>query len=425
MIVKFAYGDGMLPLDLRGLQVRHLRPSVPAASNRVEDLTIQAADQTLEGDTFENALNTPKDIAIVVPDTTRKLGLPRILKTVIHRLRRIGFEPHQLTLVVANGTHPPVGEEVIREKLGEVVQDISVLEHNSRDTDNLVSVGESSRGNQIRLNRTVMESDAVITIGAVKHHYFAGFGGGPKMIFPGVGGYEEIQTNHSRVVELAEGGMRRVPECEPGIVTDNPVADEIAEVADFKPPNAAFCVVTGVDSEPVWIGCGSWRRTYSAAIERCRDWYEVPAARFKLMVVSGGGEPTDSTLIQAHKALDAACRFLEPGGEILFLAELGQHSGSPAMEPFLNNPEPSHILDLLSRQWVQYGHTTLRLVDKTSRFRCHLFSQLELSFAERLGFEAVEDPEQVVERWREECAGETLGVMPGACVYPRTTPPRV
>jgi nickel-dependent lactate racemase len=183
--------------------------------------------------------------------------------------------------------------------------------------------------------------------------------------------------------------------------------------------------VPGNDGRIAHAVAGDWRGSFEAAVERVREWYEVPAVpRSPLAVASAGGEPSDSTLIQAHKALDAVCRFVEPGGEVLFLADLGGGTGSPDMDPFVEDPRPEAIVRRLGQRWIQYGHTTLRIVEKTSRYRVHLVSRLGPSVAERLGFRPVEDPAKVVETWREHYPNASVTVLPGQPVYARRNPAR-
>ena len=150
-----------------------------------------------------------------------------------------------------------------------------------------------------------------------------------------------------------------------------------------------------------------------------RAWYEIDDdGPFPMVVASAGGHPTDHTLIQAHKALDAASRFLEPEGELLFIAALDGGGGSPDIEPFLDDPDRRSILARLDRSWIQYGHTVLRLVEKTSRWRVSLDSDLDSDVATRLGFHPVDDPARVVARWRQDAPGQTVAVMAGDPVYP-------
>jgi hypothetical protein len=144
-------------------------------------------------------------------------------------------------------------------------------------------------------------------------------------------------------------------------------------------------------------------------------------ARSTLIVASAGGHPADATLIQAHKGLDAACRFATDGAEVLYVAALGSGPGSSAMTPFLDDPDPDRLLKALRREWIQYGHTTYRLVDKTSRHRIHLVSGWKDPVLARLGFEPAADPAAVVARWRRERPGATVGVMAEGAVYPVST----
>ena len=262
-------------------------------------------------------------------------------------------------------------------------------------------VGEVRPGIPLHLDREAVETDLFITVGAVRHHYFAGFGGGPKMVFPGIAGHDEIQANHSLVLHRKEGRLERHPGCEPGILRGNPVAEEIAGAADLRPPDFAVCLVPGRNGGIAWAGAGSWRKAFTLAVERVREWYELPSGRYQRIVASGGGRPGDSTLIQAHKGLDAACRFAEPGAEVVFVAELGSGPGSPAMEPFLADGHRDSILRRLDEHYVQYGHTLLRILEKTGNHRVFLKSSLNRETAIRLGFIPVDDLSEVAERWRD------------------------
>jgi quercetin dioxygenase-like cupin family protein len=93
------------------------------------------------------------------------------------------------------------------------------------------------------------------------------------------------------------------------------------------------------------------------------------------------------------------------------------------MEPFLADPRPAAILQRLAEQWVQYGHTTLRLVSLTARHRVHLVSRLDDRLARRLGFHPVSDPSAVVDAWRRARGGDTVAVIAGQPVFPRGEAP--
>ncbi|MFC2144571.1 hypothetical protein ACFLQM_02680, partial [Acidobacteriota bacterium] len=88
--------------------------------------------------------------------------------------------------------------------------------------------------------------------------------------------------------------------------------------------------------------------------------------------------------------------------------------------PFVDDPAPEAILGRLSDRWVQYGHTTLRIVEKTQRHRIHLHSRIDPEIATRLGFEPLSDPDSLLDLWRERQAGGEVGVMATGAVFPRT-----
>ncbi len=420
MILSLPYGNSKKPLDLRGLRVSQLVPSAPRATRDLEGLVLEALEKPLAGIPLSELCRNRQKITLVVPDGTRKVELPRILPVVLGLIFRANPEA-EVSILVACGTHPPPTGEEIEALLGELPPRVAVFNHNARDAASLTVVGFLGR-TAIRINRRAADAEVLITIGAVKHHYFAGFGGGPKMIFPGVAGYDEIQENHALVLEKEDQTWRRNPRCEPGILDANPVAMQIMEAADMRKPDIGLCLVSGAGRQIGWAGAGPWRESYMAAVEVARSWYETSRSAYRFLIATAGGAPYDSTLIQAHKALDAGARFLEDGGELLFIASIDKGAGALEMQPFLDDPSPSTILRSLGKNWIQYGHTTLRIVEKTSRYKVYLHSRLDPDLSRRLGFHPVADPAAIIEKWRKNEVRQTVGVMTGAAVYPRQIP---
>lgn len=419
MIVKLPFGSGYVAVDLRGLKVRPLVPSAPQASRDLGRLMSRAVDFPVEGEALRDLAADRQSAVIVVPDATRRASLPGVMPTIVNRLLAAGLRADAITILVACGTHRQSTEEEILELVGELPLGVSVRQHSSRDPSNLTMVGEIRPGVPLLLDAEAVSAHLLITVGAVRHHYFAGFGGGPKMIFPGVAGHDAIQANHSLVLHRSEGTTQRHPRCEPGVLKGNPVAEEISRAADLRPPDFAVCLVPGRNGGVCWAAAGPWRPAFNAAVARVREWYELPARRFDHIVAGGGGRPGDSTLIQAHKGLDAACRFARPGAEVVFVADLGEGAGSPAMEPFLSDPRPESILKNLAEDYVQYGHTTLRIVEKTAKFRVHLKSSMDPELARRLGFHPVRNLDEIADRWRVQGFEDPVAVMAQGQVWPR------
>ena len=419
VILRVPYGNDSVTADLRGLRCQVLQPTAPKGAADVNALIGAALDAPTGCAPLAEISRGRRRAVVLVPDATRRAALPIVLPAVLARLARGGVPAEAVTVLVACGTHPPASPESLGALLGPLPAGVRVLQHDSRDESALVHAGTLPTGLAIRLQREAVDADLLIAVSALAHHYFAGFTGGPKMVFPGVAGYAEIQANHARVIDLSASPPRRHPGCEPGVFEGNPVAEEIAHAAALRPPDLALLLVHGSDSRPAWAAAGPLPAVFPAGVQRVRDWYEVVAGPFSRIVAGAGGFPSDQTIIQAHKALDAACRFAAPGAEVLFLAACDGGPGSAEMAPFLADPRPHAIIARLAERYVQYGHTTLRLVEKTARFRVLWQTHLDDEIVARLGAVPARSAQHTLDRWREEAPGDVIGVMPGAAVYRR------
>jgi nickel-dependent lactate racemase len=417
--MKLPYGRGTLTADLRGLHCHELRPSGPRHPQPVAQLVEAALDRPAAGAPLVDLARGRRQVTVLVPDATRKASLPQVLPAVLERLGRSGAAPSAITVLVACGTHPPAGPEMLADLIGPLPPGVNLVQHDARDDSALVPVGTLPSGLPLRLHRAAVDVDLLLAVSSVQHHYFAGFGGGPKLVFPGVAGYAETQANHARVIDLSSDPPTRHPACEPGRIDGNPVAEEIAVAARLRPPDFALLLVAGDNGRTAWAAGGPLDVTFPQACGKAREWFEVDAGPFSKMIVAAGGYPTDHTLIQAHKALDAACRFATPDAEVLFVAACDGGAGSPAMEPFLADPRASAIIARLAEGYVQYGHTTLRLVEKTGAFRVAAKTELPVELARRLGLRPVADMAQVLERWRRDDPHGIVGLIAGPPVYPR------
>ncbi len=418
MIVRLPYGTSSLVGDLRGLKCRDLSPAVPRQAPVLPGLVAEALDRPLAGPPLVALARGRQRVTLLVPDRTRRAFLPEVLPELLARLFRAGVPAEGVTVLVACGTHPKATDEELAALLGELPAGVRAVQHDCRDETSLVTVGTLPGGRAVRLHREAVACELLLSVSLVQHHYIAGFGGGPKMVFPGVAGYQEIQANHARVLDRSSVPWRRHPACEPGRIEGNPVAEEIALAAALRPVDLALVMVPGSGGRPGWAAAGPLEAVFPAACDVARQWYEVSAGPFRRLVVAANGFPSDHTLIQAHKALDAACRFADDGAEVLFVAACNGGLGSAEMEPFVDDPRPDRILARLAEGYVQYGHTALRLVDKSSRFRILLRTELPVDLGRRLGMEPVGTIDEVFHRWREQNAGEVVAVMAGAPVYP-------
>ena len=87
---------------------------------------------------------------------------------------------------------------------GKIYYKYTFIHHDCSDTGDMTTLGTTRRGTPVTLRRDVLQSTLLITFGAISHHYFAGFGGGRKLLFPGLAARESIYHNHSLFLNMKE-----------------------------------------------------------------------------------------------------------------------------------------------------------------------------------------------------------------------------
>lgn len=146
-----------------------------------------------------------KKVLLIVPDSTRTAPVGQVFKTIHRQLNSLASA---VDVMIALGTHPPMTEEAIRERL-EITEAertstyalVKFLNHAWNDPTELqtlgiipakeiaiLSDGLFSMDVPVEINRNVLAYDQIIMIGPVFPHEVVGFSGGNKYLFPGVGG---------------------------------------------------------------------------------------------------------------------------------------------------------------------------------------------------------------------------------------------
>ena len=147
----------------------------------------------------------PRTAAIIVNDMTRSTPSEEALPPILKELERLGIPASAVTVVVATGTHRAMTDKELEQLLGREIVSAYRIENHCCDAPDLIELGTLSTGNKMIVNATVARADLRIAVGEVLLHYYAGFAGGRKSIFPGVAGRETIMRNHSMMTEPGVG----------------------------------------------------------------------------------------------------------------------------------------------------------------------------------------------------------------------------
>ena len=270
-------------------------------------------------------------IAIVVDDFTRSTPSQAMLSPVLAELNAAGVKDENVTIIFGCGTHRAVKPEEARRLLGdEVLNRVKTVSHDCNAQD-LVPVGKTKHGTDVRVNPVFAEADVKVLLGDVNLHYYAGYGGGRKSVMPAVSCRETISHNHAMLLD---------PNARTGVLEGNPVHEDMTEAARLAKVDFILNVVTNSKGEIVKAFAGDLEQAFLEATKLVDDMYRVTVdRRADIVVVSPGGYPADINLYQAYKGLDNALEVTKRGGTIILVAECAEGHGNQVFYDWMTRLE--------------------------------------------------------------------------------------
>jgi nickel-dependent lactate racemase len=382
----------------------------------------EALERPLHCDAFDRIVPRLGRIALLVGDATRGRTTVPVLDGVLGRLSRLGAGPERVTIVLATGMHRLLSDDELARHFGPIARGYGIVQHDARDDSRLAGRGTTTAGTPCSFLRLATEAALVIGVGAVTFHYFAGFGGGRKLLLPGIAAEKTILANHR--LSLGPGAEHRslAPGCAPGSLDGNPVHEDMLEGARLLgPPVFMVNVVAGADGEPAFVCAGdidaSHRKAAAFLAERCSIGIERP---FRVVIASAGGSPHDVNLLQSHKAIRHASRAVADGGLLLFAAACPEGIGSPSLEGAFERGRDEVPVET-GRRYSLNAQAAVSIWEMTRRIRILLCSRLGSEAVRRFGFEPW-DPREAADIISREGAGGILVLPDAARVLPVLAP---
>jgi len=327
MRIRLAYGTGGLEVELPDERTTVVEPAYLPAAADARAVLLEALRRPVAGPPLSELAKPGQTVAISICDGTRPQPRDLMIPAVLEEL---GVPDEDVTILVATGTHRGNTEAEIQAMLGPGLAErirvvggdessargrIAVVNHDARDRDSLVFLGEHGRGVPVWLNRRWVEADVRITTGFVEPHFFAGFSGGPKLVAPGLAGLDTVLVLHD-ATRIGD------PRATWGVLEDNPVHADIRAAAAAAPPHFAFDVILNREQRVISAFAGELGPMHAAACEAARELAMQPVpAPFDVVVTSNSGFPLDQNLYQAVKGMSAAAKVVKPGGLIVCAAE--------------------------------------------------------------------------------------------------------
>jgi len=319
----------------------HGMAPVPDVKSAVED----ALHHPIHSAQLRDLVKPGQTVALIVTDITRQLPEETIVPLLLEELKQGGIRKEDITAIVATGTHRPNTPEELREKFGKIVDEISFINHNSYNKEELVSLGTTKSGIPLLFNRTVAQADIRISTGVIETHLFAGYSGGVKSIAVGVAGDETIAATHN---------YQMLQQTRLGVIEENEFRKFLTEATHRLGLHFIVNVVQTGKKEVVKVVAGDPVEAFHEGVKAARQLFEVDIREPGEIVVSGVSHPKSLDLYQATRAGNVVVfgsqSVVTKGGVILIPAPCEDGCGHPGYCDIMKKAQDVDDIIAISRE---------------------------------------------------------------------------
>jgi len=267
---------------------------------------------------IEDLARGKKEIVILFDDTARPTPVSRIVPFVLRRLEKAGISDEQVRFIAALGAHGAQTAHDFRKKLGEEVLDRFPV-YNHHPFDHCTYLGKTSWGTPVSINKEVMACDLKIGIGGIVPHAFSGFGGGGKIMMPGVAHIDSIAYNHGTLVRDHPGCVGV------GKIEGNIPRLDIEEAARMAGLDVKIDAILNLRGEITGLFVGDPILEHQEGMRMARDIYAtVPAKGMDIVVVNAYSKPNECAVAPfigipslKESGGDLVIISNEPGGQVV------------------------------------------------------------------------------------------------------------
>ena len=324
------------------------------------------------------------NIGVVLSDKTRLCDYPLYLPWLLEVLESEGAKPTNITFYIAYGTHPQQNEEESISSYGETFHRYRFVHHDCTDLPSYRNLGTTYRGTPVLVRKDVLNSSLIITFGSISHHYFAGFGGGRKLLFPGLAEKKAIYHNHSLFLNFSHKILEEA--CQPGKLRGNPVAEDLKEINDLLPERISIHGILNSKGKVCQFIFGKNYDDFEKACMVHDSFFRSKSnQQFDMVIASSGGYPKDINFIQAHKSVHHSASFVKDGGTLVILAECHDGIGTDTFLPLFKVKSWEQMFDLLSRKYEGNGGTALAMKAKSNRINLNMMTSLDKEACDLMG----------------------------------------
>ena len=327
MKIKLPYGKTFQETEIddsriQGILTSHLEEYHPEE----DQLTIvkNAMANPIESKKLKELAVGKDKVVILISDHTRPVPSKYILPLMLAEIRE-GNPDADITLLVATGCHRNSKKEELIFKLGEeIYNNEKIYIHDCDDEDMLVTLDEKlPSGGDIVVNKLAAEADLLVAEGFIEPHFFAGFSGGRKSVFPGCCSRKAVMYNHNS--EFIDSQYSRT-----GNLENNPIHKDMVAAARALGLCYVVNVVINSEKKVIHAVAGDLEKAHEAGTDWLKDKAGVERKEADIAITSNGGYPLDQNIYQTVKSMTAAEATLKDDGVIIVCSESGDGTGGDA-----------------------------------------------------------------------------------------------
>ena len=286
----------------------------------LEQLVREAIASPLGTPPLADLINGKGSVAIIVDDLTRPTPRKALLACLLDFLHDHGIGKDRVDVLIGVGTHRPLSRAEIEDTFGrKMCREVRFTNHDCRAVD-LVSVGTLKFGGELLLNPIAVKADLRIALGSLLPHLQNGFGGGAKLVLPGIAGWDTIRRHHVALT-TAEGVSL-------GNLTGNPFHDDITEAGRLGKLDFIINAVYGADEEVKAIVAGDFEKAFTFGARLCEKELGVRFDRAADVTIASAFPYTEGP--QIMKPLCPATMVTKKGGVVIIFAPYVQGGRFPA-----------------------------------------------------------------------------------------------
>lgn len=239
-------------------------------------------------------LKGAREICVLFDDLSRPTRAYEIVPYLLEAFDASGIRDEQVRFLCSLGTHSPHNNSDFRKKLGEeVLERFPVFNHNCYEHCDLL--GKTSFGTPVAINSEYMRCDLRIGIGAFLPHQFCGFGGGYKIVFPGLAHIDSITYHHG---ELLAKNMEACWGL--GRHDGNVVLADIREAGKMAGIDYKIDVFVNSSARATDVFAGDPEELYPDMIERAVPHYFTPTeGEYDIVFVNTFGKANEAIIAAA------------------------------------------------------------------------------------------------------------------------------